>query len=78
MLSRVRKIGVKGAWSQDVPQWVGTPPPPAVRAGSETQYSYSLFHKGLYRFGNLNTAEPELNWKAKVSKLVHLRGKKFN
>lgn len=71
---------MKGARSQDVPQWVGTPPPPApaVRAGSETQYSYGLFHKGLYRFGNLNTAEPELNWKAKVSKLVHLRGKKFN
>lgn len=69
---------MKGTQSQDVPQWVGTPPPPAVQAGSETQYSYGLFHKGLYRFGNLNTAEPELNWKAKVSKLVHLRGKKFN
>lgn len=46
-------------------------------AGSEIRYSQGLFHKGLYGLGNLNTTESELNWKAKVSKLVHLRGKKI-
>lgn len=52
-------------------------PPGAARLGSEIQYLLGLFHKGLYGLGNLNATAPELNWKAKVSKLVHLRGKKI-
>lgn len=52
--------------------------PRSSRGGSARKYNvcWVFFIKVFMGSGNLNAAEPELNWKAKVSKLVHLKGKK--
>lgn len=49
------------------------------RGGSAQKYNvcWVFFIKVFMGSGNLNATEPELNWKAKVSKLVHLKGKKI-
>lgn len=53
--------------------------PCSSRGGSARKYNvcWVFFIKAFMGSGNLNAAEPELNWKAKVSKLVHLKGKKI-
>lgn len=71
----LRETGVTGGWSEDTAQNIDISPRPP---GSETQHSQGLFHKGLYGFGNLNTVEPELNWKQKSLSLYILKEKKFN